>query len=405
MVIHCIVFPTQGNHAGKGVGTMRVLIVGIGGAGCRITDVLYGHDQKSRSLRCIDGIVVDSDADSLSALRVLPKENLIFSKTLEPNHEGNSSMMLPHDEIIARLQSLDPGDIDALIICLGLGGTMAGLAPSLIKNIRKTMVEPVFGLFTLPCDQEGEEVLAKAADQIDLLTAVTDGIILFDNEIWFKRVKNDPDLQVSLETERRLITSRKRETTPQTEISLVYEGINQIIATRVSLIVRAGEVSEHPGTEVGEVALDAGEIVNTLRGSGLAAIGFAQEPVGPVKAELIRKLRPTVHSVGENHEKASKILALGKKAVLEEMSVSCNLTDAQKALILITGPAHELNMRGYMVFRHWINTNIGGFEVRSGDFPVSSSRFVAVAVILSGFPHVARVDSLRAVRDRKEDAL
>jgi tubulin-like protein CetZ len=383
---------------------VRVLIIGIGGAGCRIADMIYGHDQKSRSIRCTDGIAVDSDASSLSALRALPKENLIFSKTLDPHHEVSSSMMLPKDEIIARLQSLDSGDIDSLIICLGLGGTMAGLAPALIHDIRKTMVEPVFGLFTLPCDWEGEEVLARAADQIDLLTTVTDGIILFDNEIWFKRVKNEPDLQVSPENEGGLIASRKRETTPQTDISLVYEGINQIIATRLSLIVRAGEASERPGTEVGEVALDAGEIINTLRGSGLAAIGFAQEPVEAVQAELIRKLRPAVHPVGENHEKASKILALGKKAVLEEMSISCNLADAQKALILIAGPAHALNMRGYMAFRHWINTNIGGFEVRSADYPVSSSRFVAVAVILSGFSHIARVDSLRSVRDRKKDA-
>jgi len=403
MVIHCI--PQKGNHAGKGVGTMRVLMVGIGGAGCRIADMLYSHDQKSPSVRCIDGIVVDSDASSLDGLRALPKENLIFWKTLDPNHEVSSSTMLPHDEIIARLQSLDPGDIDALIICSGLGGTMAGLVPSLIKNIKKTMVEPVFGLFTLPCDKEGEEVLTRAADQIDLLITVTDGIILFDNEKWFKRVKNDPDLQVSPEAERGLITSRKRETTPQTEISLVYEGINQIIATWVSLILRAGEVNERPGTEVGEVALDAGEIINTLRGSGLAAIGLAREPVKDVYPGLIRKLRPGVHSVEEHHEKASRILALGKKAVLEEMSVSCNLSDAQKALILIAGPARELNMRGYLVFRHWVDTNIRGLEVRSGDYPVNSSRFVAVAVILSGFLHIARVDSLRAVRDRKGDAL
>jgi len=385
---------------------MRVLIIGIGGAGCRIADMLYGIDQKSRSLRCTDGIAVDSDASSLSALRALPKENLMFSKTLDPNHDGSSSEMLPHDEIIARLQSLDSGDIDSLIICLGLGGTMAGLAPSLIHTIRKTMVEPVFGLFTIPCNHEGEEVLARAADQIDLLTTVTDGIILFDNELWFKRVRNDPDLQVSHEAERGLITSRKQETTPQMEISRVYEGVNQIIATRLSLILRAGEVSERPGAEVGEVALDAGEIINTLRGSGLAAIGFAREPLDAVRPpELIRKLRPAVHSVEENHEKASRILALGKKAVLEGMSVSCNLTDAQKALILIAGPAHELNMRGYMVFRHWVDTNIGGLEVRSGDYPVNSSRFVAVAVILSGFLHIARVDSLRAVRDMKKNDL
>jgi cell division GTPase FtsZ len=379
-------------------------MLGIGGAGCRIADTLYSHDQKSRSLRCTDGIAVDSDAASLSALRAIPKENLIFSQTLDPNHEVNSSLILPHDEIIARLQSLDPGDIDALIICLGLGRTMAGPAPALIKSIRKTMVEPVFGLFTLPCDREGEGVLVSAADQIDALTEVMDGIILFDNEIWFTRVTNDPELQVTPEGEGGLIASRKRQTTPQLKSSLVYEGINQIIAKRVSLILRAGEVSERPGTEVGEVALDAGEIVNTLLGRGLAAIGFAREPLPAVHPELIRKLRPAGHSIQENHEKASRIVALGKKAVLEEMSVSCTLADAQKALVLIAGPASEMNMRGYMAFRHWIDTNIGGSEVRSGDYPVSSSRFIAMAVILSGFSHIARVDSLRAARDRKKDA-
>jgi tubulin-like protein CetZ len=384
---------------------VRVLILGIGGAGCRIADTLYGHDQKSRSLRCTDGIAVDSDASSLSALRAIPKENLILSMTLDPSLEGDSPLVLPHDEIIARLQSLDSGDIDALIICLGLGRTMAGLASSLISSIRKTMVEPVFGLFTLPCDREGEGVLVKAADQIDLLTEVMDGIILFDNEIWFKRVSSNPDLQGTSQEQGMLIPSRKRQTTPQNEVSLVYEGINQIIAKRMSLILRAGEVSEHPGTEVGEVALDAGEIVNTLQGSGLASIGFAREPVRAVHPDLLRKLRPSGNSVEEKHEKASRIVALGKKAVLEEMSVSCNLADAQKALVLIAGPAHELNMRGYMVFRHWIDSNIGGFEVRSGDYPVSGSHFVAVAVILSGLSHIARVDSLRAVRHMKKDTL
>jgi len=54
-----------------------------------------------------------------------------------------------------------------------------------------------------------------------------------------------------------------------------------------------------------------------------------------------------------------------------------------------------------MAFRHWIDVNISGFEVRSGDYPIKNSRFVGVAVILSGFSHIARVDSLRAIRDEK----
>lgn len=385
----------------EGVAALRVLIVGIGGAGCRIADAIYDDDKKSSSLRCTDGIAIDSDASSLTTLRALPKENLFFSKTLEPNHDEKTPTRLPNDEIIARLQSLDHGDIDALIICLGLGGTMAGLAPSLILSIRKTMVEPVFGLFTLPREAEAEEVRIQAANQIDALSGIMDGVLLFDNEKWIAKVANDPDLQVIQHTEAVPLPFKRSQSIPLAAITSGYEGVNHVIGRWISLILRAGEVSERPGSEVGEVALDAGEIVNTLRGCGLAAIGFARDPISAVSPDLIRRLRPAGHSVDESHEKAARIIALGKRAVLEEMSVSCNIADAEKALILIAGPSHELNMRGYMAFRHWIDVNISGFEVRSGDYPIKNSRFVGVAVILSGFSHIARVDSLRAIRDEK----
>ncbi|HPH35651.1 MAG TPA: hypothetical protein PLU94_09210 [Methanoregulaceae archaeon] len=376
-------------------------MVGIGGAGCRIADTIYDYDKKSPSIRCTDGIAIDSDAVSLSTLRALPRENLLFSKALDPNHDEKIPVSLPNDEITARLQSLDHGDIDALIICLGLGGTMAGLAPSLVKSIRKTMVEPVFGLLTLPCESEAEEVHTRAADQIDALSEVVEGILLFDNEKWITKVAKVPDLQTANQTEGVQLPFRRRQSIPLPAITSEYDGINHLIGSWISLVLRAGEVSERPGSEVGEVALDAGEIVNTLRGGGMAAIGLARESLSAVSQDLIRKLRPAGHSVDENHEKAARIIALGKRAVLEEMSVSCNLTDAKKALILIAGPSDELNMRGYMAFRHWIDININGFEVRSGDYPIKHSRFVGVAVILSGFPHIARVDSLRAIRDKK----
>jgi len=376
-------------------------MVGIGGAGCRIADTIYDYDKKSPSIRCTDGIAIDSDAESLSTLRALPRENLLFSKALDPNHDEKIPVSLPNDEITARLQSLDHGDIDALIICMGLGGTMAGLAPSLIKSIRKTMVEPVFGLLTLPCESEAEEVHTQAADQIDALSDVVEGILLFDNEKWITKVAKVPDLQTANQTEGVQLPFRRRQSIPLPAITSEYDGINHLIASWISLVLRAGEVSERPGSEVGEVALDAGEIVNTLRGGGMAAIGLARESLSAVSPDLIRKLRPAGHSVDENHEKAARIIALGKRAVLEEMSVSCNLTDAEKALILIAGPSDELNMRGYMAFRHWIDININGFEVRSGDYPIRNSRFIEVAVILSGFKHIGRVDSLRAIRDKK----
>jgi len=379
---------------------MRVLLVGIGGAGCRIADTIHAYDQKSRALRCTDGIAFDSDADTLTGLRALPQNQAIFAQALDLHEDDDAPRALPDEAVITRLQSLDPGDIDALIICCGLGGSMAGHAPSLIQRIKESMVEPVFGICTLPCSREGEVVAARAADQIDALLPVLDAMILFDNEIWYERMKddNEPEREGS---EIDLLLSRVRPAVPQPAIARKYIGVNRMIATRVGLLLRAGEVSEHPGAEIGEVALDAGEIVNTLRGMGLAAIGYARDTIPQIQPDLIRRLRPAGHSVQGGHERASRIVALGKKAVVEEMSVSCELTRADKALVLIAGPPHEMSMRGYMAIRHWIDRSIGGVEVRAGDYPVSSSRFVAVVVVLSGLTDIARVTELRSIRDRR----
>jgi cell division GTPase FtsZ len=91
---------------------------------------------------------------------------------------------------------------------------------------------------------------------------------------------------------------------------------------------------------------------------------------------------------------------MAKKAVTEGLSVSCNLSDAEKALILIAGPPGEISMRGYMTIRHWIDRSISGQEVRSGDYPLKDTRYIVVMVVLSGFQHFARLDELREIRDR-----
>ena len=40
-----------------------------------------------------------------------------------------------------------------------------------------------------------------------------------------------------------------------------------------------------------------------------------------------------------------------------------------------------------MAFRHWID--VVSVVLRSGDYPIKNSRFVGVAVILSGLSHIA----------------
>jgi cell division GTPase FtsZ len=374
---------------------MRVLLIGVGGAGCRIVDTIDKLDKGSPGIRCTDGIAVDRDADDLHALTSIPVERRIFYQPLDPNHVQG---YLPHDVIITKIQNMNPGDIDAIFICSGLGGELAHEISALVRRVKQSLFEPVFGLVTLPCGREGESVLSRAADSFDSLLPVLDGILLYDNELFWDGSSRAKTFESVQEKPPRKLSLRK---TPQnTQENLPgYVRINEMIAKQVSLLLRAGEVSERPGMEIGEVSLDAGEILNTMKGMGCIAMGYAREPVPAANPDIVGKLRPSTSSIQESHQKALRLVELAKRAVTEGMSVACDPSTAEKALILIAGPPHELSMRGYMTIRHWIDRTIRGNEVRSGDYPVKSTRFIAVIILLSGLEQVAKIDAIRKVRD------
>ncbi|MDD1673513.1 MAG: hypothetical protein LUP99_03785, partial [Methanomicrobiales archaeon] len=56
---------------------MRVLALGLGGAGSRIVDNLYEHDCRSR-VCCMKALAVDLDPNSLQQLQFLPSESRMF---------------------------------------------------------------------------------------------------------------------------------------------------------------------------------------------------------------------------------------------------------------------------------------------------------------------------------------
>ena len=379
---------------------MRVLLVGIGGAGCRIADALALHDSRSRSLRCTDAVAVDSNADDLNALQTIPPGNRIFSQSLDPFPAMVIPHVLPHEEIIARLHSLDPGDIDALVIVSGLGGGTALLIPDLVHYIRDRMTEPVFGLLTLPCTREGDAAQVRAADAFDALVPLLDGIVLYDNERWYERAGSDSENEEVRGGDLEIRLPWQKPAPPVQRIPAGYAGINTMIARQIGLLLRAGEVSDHAGTEAAEVALDAGEVLNTMKGMGCIAIGYDREQIPAANPDLLTRLRPVGHTIQESHQRASRMVTMARKAVDEGISVSCELEGAKKALVLVAGPPHELSMRGYMTVRHWIDRSISGQEVRSGDYPLMGTRFVAILIVLSGLDRIPRVEALREIRDR-----
>jgi hypothetical protein len=188
-------------------------------------------------------------------------------------------------------------------------------------------------------------------------------------------------------------------------VQRIYSLLNEAIVRRISLILRAGEFKADGGLELAEVVLDAGEVLNTMRGMGFITIGYAVEQLPQNPLDFLKKWRPTGFFADEHQKKASRIIELAKQAIYHDVSTPCDLTSAQKALILVAGPSHEISMKGYMTVRKWIDRSIAGLETRSGDYPVTSTRFVAIIVMLTGLKNIPRIQELKEIRTQYREHL
>ena len=375
---------------------MRVLALGIGGAGSRIVDILQQQDERSK-VGCISAIAVDTDANSLAALEHLPQDARLYFPYVQMDDETFPSSF-EIGEIMARIQLMNR-DVDAVLICSGLGGTLSSSLEKVIKTVRSSLPEPIYALVTLPCRSEGKKISAKAAEDIEILNEIADAVIYFDNETWYNKIRS---MMTVIEKTKSDVESRAEGIVPFRRITQeeIYYLLNDRIARQIGLILRAGEFDEYG--VVGEVVLDAGEIINTLQSTrGAAAIGYAIEELPTSafeKLSFFGRSSPSRHMEDEN-QRASRIVSLAKTAVYEDISIPCDLTSADKALVLIAGPTHEISMKGFYSVKKWIDRSISGIEMRSGDYPVTNTQYIGLIIMLAGLQNVPRIEELKLIRE------
>ena len=379
---------------------MRILAIGVGGAGSRIVDQLYNHDRKS-SVSCVSSVVVDVDSNFLAQLKYLPETSKILFSVIDPDVQYDIRSTVDVSEIMTRVKGLDNIDIDAIMVFTGLGGNVCEIVPEITAEIRKSYFEPVFAVCTLPYLREGRAVAKKAADDIEKIEKCVDGIILFDNETWYRKIKSSFETTVNERGETVVKPSPYGRNMPNNPRD-IYMMLNERIAKQIDLLLRAGEFDDR-GVESAQTVLDAGEILNTLKGNGLTAIGYASEELPFNLLDAFEKWRSEAYFAEGSHKRATRIVALAKQAVYEEISVPCDLTSADKALILIAGPSKELSMKGFQTVRKWIDSSIAGLEMRSGDYPVGNVRFVGIIIMLSGIHNIPRLEEIRKLRSEIED--
>jgi cell division GTPase FtsZ len=371
---------------------VRIFFIGFGQAGGKIVDMFIEQDKKlgRQSFR---GIAVNTARTDLMGLKNIElKDRILIGQTLVKGHgvgtDNATGAKITFDEIDTIISAIDKKgthDVDAFMIVAGLGGgTGSGGSPVLARSLKKIYREPVYALGILPAPEEGRLYTYNAARSLMTLVNEADNTFLFDNNAW----KNEGE-----------------------SVKNAYKRLNDEIVRRFGVLFRAGEVGK---MGVGEMVVDSSEIINTLRGGGISSVGYAITSVvtrksrgsaggiiGGIRGTL--KKRETAEEVLLGEDRTAKVISLVRRAMLGRLTLPCDYSTAERALVLVAGPPDELDRRGIDKAKSWVEENIAGVEVRGGDYPVNSE-YIAAVVMLATVSNAPRIrDLLEIAKETRED--
>ncbi|MCQ8894403.1 MAG: tubulin/FtsZ family protein [Methanolinea sp.] len=370
---------------------MRIFFIGFGQAGGKIVDMFLEQDRKlGRS--SFRGIAVNTARTDLMGLKHIDlRDRILIGQTVVKGHgvgtDNAAGARITLDEIDSIVSAIDKRgthDVDAFMVVAGLGGgTGSGGTPVLARALKKIYREPVYVLGILPAPEEGRLYSYNAARSLATLIKEADNTFIFDNSAW----KNEGE-----------------------SIKSAFSRLNDEIVRRFGVLFRAGEVGS---AGVGEMVVDSSEIINTLRGGGITSVGYAITEV------VSRKTKPSVGSIFEGikgtlrkkeateevllgEDRTAKIISLVRRAMLGRLTLPCDFSTAERALVLVAGPPDELDRKGIEKAKSWVEENIAGVEVRGGDYPVNSN-YVAAVVVLATVANAPRIRELMDIARSTKD--
>jgi cell division GTPase FtsZ len=374
---------------------MRVFFIGFGQAGGKIVDMFIEQDKKlgTNSFR---GIAVNTARTDLMGLKNIEmKDRILIGQTMVKGHgvgtDNVTGARVTADEIdsiISAIDSRGTHDVDAFVIVAGLGGgTGSGGSPVLARHLKRIYREPVYALGIIPAPEEGRLYSYNAARSLTTLVNEADNTFIFDNSAW----KNEGE-----------------------SVKTAFTRLNNEVVRRFAVLFRAGEVNR--GMGVGEMVVDSSEIINTLRGGGITTVGYAVSEVmskqtkdkrgifGGLKDKFGGKKDANVE-VLMGEDRSAKIVALVRRAMLGRLTLPCDYSTAERALVLLAGPPDEMDRKGVEKAKSWVEENIAGVEVRGGDYPVNSE-YIAAVVMLATVGNAPRIKELLDIaKETKEDVI
>ena len=357
---------------------MKLAMIGFGQAGGKVLDKFLEYDRKHGSEIVRAAVAVNTAKADLMGLENIPEENrvLIGQARVKGHGVGADNELGAEvaeediDEVQAAIDSIPVHEVDAFLIIAGLGGgTGSGGGPVLAKHLKRIYTEPVYALGILPGADEGGIYTLDAARSFQTFVRETDNLLVFDNDNWRRSGE-------SMESG--------------------YEDINDEIVKRFGILFGAGEIRE--GGEVAESVVDSSEIINTLACGGVSTVGFATDTLDRNQGGgLLSRFTGNDEEEVDSTDTTNRVTSLVRKATLGRLTLPCEISGTERALLVLAGPPKYLNRKGIERGRKWLEDETGSMEVRGGDYPRSDSNEVNSVVLLSGVTNIPRIKELQQV--------
>ncbi|MFQ5710880.1 MAG: tubulin/FtsZ family protein [Candidatus Geothermarchaeales archaeon] len=351
---------------------MRVAVIGLGQAGGRIADLFAYYAQFVDKDVTPTVMAVNTARADLVGLRVLPdRQRILIGQTILKGHGvgldidlGAQVMEQEMRKIKFALAEAGTSKVDAFLLVAGLGGgTGSGSIPVVASCLKDYYTEPVYAIAVLPTEEEGGLMAKNAARSIMALSETTDGIIIFDNNIWAN---------------------------PALPLKENYKSMNEQLVKPFLYILGPGEIDS--SKKVSGKVVDSSDIIKTLE--GFSVISYAEEhiPMGERVKKTVNFFNR--HSPKYQLDRVTRSYTVVQNAVHGKLSCECNVKSAKKALIVLAGPPHDLCIEGVMEASRWLESYIPYCEVRGGDYPLKGSTKITGVVLLSDLQDIPRIEGL-----------
>lgn len=359
---------------------MKFALVGVGGAGCRLVDQILQVEQGSdRSFSGGNVLAYDTDKSVFETLDAVPLDrHVLVGDTHEAlggtGTDGDIDQAAAvaqedRDELHREFDKLDLHEMDAVFVVAGFGGgTGGGVGPVIVEALTSVSELPIYVLGVLPTKAENGSVTLNAARSLQSFVTHGDNTILFDNESWYDE---------------------------ESPLAEQYGTLNETIAQRLLAVFAAGE---RQSADIAENRLDTSDVMRIMETGGVSTLGYAETDVHN-PTTLFQRLRALFRNGEEDTTDAIRIKALVKEAAESELTLPCDRSSTERALVVLSGPPHLCSRKGFEKARQWLEEETDTVVVLAGDEPRPTADDLRVAVLFSNVTTVPRIEAL------KEDAV